>query len=736
MLRESRARGQTEPFRIAEARADQRVLVLVPSLSLLRQFRREWLETADASRPLADLCVCSDTTVAGGHVRGYSDDLVERAADLGVPVTSDPATIAAFLRLTGRRVVFGTYQSSARIAEAMAEPDVPPFDLVVADEAHRLAAGTDRTFATVLDGGRIRAHRRLFATATPRVVTAAVRQRAADADLEVVSMDDPAVFGAVAHRLSFGQAIAEDLLSDYRVVVLVTSDAEVAHLVSERRLVRSADEAVTDAATLAALAGTVRSIATLGLRRLISFHRTIRRAADFATALMERPSSDQPSIAASFVSGAMTSGERAQRLERLRAANGDAVLLANARCLTEGVDVPGLDGVVFVDPRWSPIDIVQAVGRVIRRADDKSVGTILIPVVVPESANPEALLEHSGFATVWAVVRALRSHDERLAEELSRARMSLGRTGRVGRSSFLTDHIGVLDLPLTIDPARFADAIDLRIVQAGSFDFDEGLGRLRHFVEREGHARVAPLHVERGARLGGWVHLQRTKYGRGELREERAIVLEAVPGWTWRPFDDDFVDGLRTLRAYVAREGHARVPQRHREGEVPLGTWINGVRLSQRAGRLSADRARTLEDLPGWVWDAHAETFERGLQALRAYALREGHLRPPRDHVEGGVRLMTWASQRRSDYRKGRLTPDEVASLESVPNWAWDPQAIEWAEGIAALQAYVARNGNARVPKLHREGAFRLGGWVIDRRVEHGRGELSAARVAELAALV
>lgn len=152
---------------VAEAMAAQRTLVLVPSLSLLRQFRTEWLET-DAQDPLlVDLCVCSDVTVAGGR-RGRVDELEERAADLGVPVTTDPARIAAFLAGSGRRVIFATYQSSPQIAAAMNDPSVPVFDLVVADEAHRLVAGTDRAFATVLDENRIRARRRLFATATPR----------------------------------------------------------------------------------------------------------------------------------------------------------------------------------------------------------------------------------------------------------------------------------------------------------------------------------------------------------------------------------------------------------------------------------------------------------------------------------------------------------------------------------------------------------------------------------------
>lgn len=724
---------------ISEARGDQRILVLVPSLSLLRQFRREWLEAADPGRPIFDLCVCSDVTVAGGHVRGYADDLIERATDLGVPVTADPATIAAFLRGGGRRVVFATYQSSARIAEAMSAEEVPVFDLVIADEAHRLAAATDRSFATVLDGSRIRARRRLFATATPRILTSALRRRAAEEDLEVVSMDDPAIFGEIAHRLSFGQAIAEDLLADYRVVVLATSDAVIAGLVEERRLVTSGDEPVTDAATLATLAGVRRSVAALGLRRLISFHRTIRRAEVFAEAAGVTRSSTEPSIDASFVSGAMTAGDRAMRLDRLTRSGENAVLLANARCLTEGVDVPGLDGVVFVDPRWSPIDIVQAVGRVIRRADGKRIGTIVIPVVVPETGDPDVILERSGFATVWAVVRALRSHDDRLAEELSEARMALGRTGRVMHASFLQDHFGMLDLPLTIDPGQFADAINLRIIDAGSFAFEEGLGRLETYAASVGHSSPPRgSRTDDGFALGLWVARRRDEYRAGRLRPDRVASLSKLPSWSWDPFGDDFDQGLAALLAFQAERGHARVPQSIRTAaDFALGTWVNGRRGDFRAGRLGPDRIAALEAIDGWVWNPYDEDFETGLMELSAFAASRGHAQVPKLHrTASGFRLGSWVDNRRLEQRKGRLDDDRVRRLESQMGWSWDPQTDQFKDGLARLHRYVVREGSARVPHAYRdETGFRLGAWVANRRNERRAGQLSDSQIAALGAV-
>jgi superfamily II DNA or RNA helicase len=725
---------------IAEARGDDRILVLVPSLSLLRQFRREWLEAADPSGPIYDLCVCSDTTVAGGHVRGYGDDLTERAADLGVPVTTDPETIATFLRGGGRRLVFGTYQSSDRIADAMTHSDVPPFDLIVADEAHRLAAGTDRTFATVLDGSRIRAHRRLFATATPRIVTAAVRQRAANDEVAVASMDDRAIFGAVAHRLSFGQAIAEDLLSDYRVVVLVTEDSEIARLVSERRLVDPSDAgAVTDAATLAAMSGTARAFGQLSLRRVISFHRTISRARSFASSSGLPLSAAQvglSNVSAVHVSGAMTSGERAERLDMLRDAGDRPRLVANVRCLAEGVDVPALDGLVFVDPRWSPIDIVQAVGRVIRKAPNKSVGTILIPIVAPVDGDPVAMLEASAFEPVWSVVRALRSHDNRLSEELSAARLALGRVGRVERPSFLDDHFTVLDLPLSVDRARFNDAIRIQVVRSGSASFEEGLGHLLAFVELHGHGRVPrSWNDPTGFPLGGWATERRVEYRRRTLPSDRVARLEAVLGWTWDPRGDDFQAGLAELRRFQEQFDNVRVPSGFTTPTgLKLERWLVKRRAQRNRGVLPPESTTALEAIPGWTWDLAEQIFDDCVAAATAYyAQRPGTEVPRGIRIPLGPDLGTWVTRQRSLYAAGKLAPARIARLNAIEGWNWNARATAYTRGLDALRRFSSSHRHSSVPgPFMDEQVFPLGAWVGFRRAEYRSGLLSEARRREL----
>ena len=254
-----------------------RTLVLVPSLSLLKQTLNVW--RANCTTEFASLPVCSDDTV------GNADDDVPLAhtSDLGVPVTTDPEEIAAFLRQrSSPRVVFATYQSSPQVTKAFALSRVPGFDLVVADEAHRCAGAVSSDFATVLDPVKIKAKRRLFMTATPRYFTGRVLKAAAEAEFEYASMDEEAKFGTVFHRLSFGEAIKDDLLTDYQVAIVGVDDATYLEWAKKAVLITRDGVEVTDAASLAGQIGLAKAMRKYDLRRVISFHSRVKRAREFA----------------------------------------------------------------------------------------------------------------------------------------------------------------------------------------------------------------------------------------------------------------------------------------------------------------------------------------------------------------------------------------------------------------------------------------------------------------------
>jgi superfamily II DNA or RNA helicase len=729
---------------ISERLEAKRTLVLLPSLTLLSQTVSEWL--ANTKEPFAYLPVCSDDTVSRGN-----DAAVLFTSDLEYPVTTNPDDIATFLRKRGRQVVFSTYQSSPQIAEAQTLSRVPGFDLVIADEAHRCAGKVSSVYGTVLDDKAIRAKKRLFMTATPRTYTARVQKKAQEADIEIASMDDEALFGPVVHQLNFGEAIEKKLLSDYQVVVVGVDNSRYKQMVDKRRIVKADKHINTDAETLAKHIALAKAIRDYDLRRTITFHSRIKTASEFANMLPKvvswMPPRHRPKVEliTDHVSGEMSTGERNRRLNRLRNIEpGQSAVLTNAGCLSEGIDVPALDGVVFIDPRRSQVDIVQAVGRAIRRAEDKTIGTIVIPVFLSDTDDPDTALSESEFEPVWSIVRALRSHDEALGEALDGIRVGMGRRGGGGG---LPPKI-ILDVPKGVS-ADFVDAFETRLVEGTTAGWLMGFGALERFVEREGHSRVGQHHFEtidgKSLRLGWWVHQRRQDYRKGIVSTKRVGLLEALPGWIWDPHEVDFQTAVAALKEIYSTQGHVRSLRDLRieltgGKQLQLRSWAEHVRADYRNGQLSPERVAALEVVPGWVWDPHEEDFQQGLRALEQFIEREGHARVVATHVEvydgDEFRLGQWVSVRRITGIGGRLSPERTAALEAIPGWVWNAGEAKYQQSFQALKQFVEREGHARVNPRHLEQfeneAIRLGQWVTLRRGQYKSRRISPERVAAL----
>ncbi len=448
-------------LRVAEAMNARRTLVLVPSLSLISQTLREW--TCDALRSFRFLPVCSDDTVRG------EDHLVSHTSELGVPATTDPAEVAKFMRGSGTRVIFSTYQSTPVLAAACKRYRVPPFDLAIADEAHRCAGLQPGPFSTILHPRKIHARKRLFMTATPRYFADTVKSRADEIGMEVASMDDHEVFGPVFHELKFSEAIRRNLLTDYTVVIIGVDDPMYRRFAEEGVFVTLNGKRITDVRTLASHIAVVKAAKQYDLRRIISFHGRVSRAREFATefpdfiAWMPKAATPSGNFWAELICGTMASSKRDAILDRLRELEPpERGLVSNARCLGEGVDVRALDGVAFIDPKESQVDIIQAVGRAIRKAENKKLGVIILPVYISSHEDEEKVLEDSSFKQVWRVLRALRAHDDRLADELDTIRTRIGRGKRV--RAYLPSKI-TLNLPERLDE-KFVDAIYLRTVHS------------------------------------------------------------------------------------------------------------------------------------------------------------------------------------------------------------------------------------------------------------------------------
>ena len=456
-----------------------RTLFLVPSLALMQQTVREW--SIDAQVPLRSFAVCSDTQV--GVRRGGADDLADiDVHDLEVPATTDGAKLAAKATVPDAErmtVVFSTYQSLQAVSDAQQRFGLPPFDLIVCDEAHRttgvtLAGEDESSFVRVHDGGFITGRKRLYMTATPRVYGEAVQQAARDEDAALCSMDDPALFGETLFTRNFGWAVENGLLADYKVVVLAVNEADVSASI-QRRLSDENNELMLDDATkivgcYKALLKSDFATDTAGdpapVRRAIAFARSIKASelvqAEFAEVARDWRAVVEAEAGADalppldckvrHVDGTFNAKSRDALLSWLKEETGrgdECRILTNARCLSEGVDVPALDAVMFLHPRKSQIDVVQAVGRVMRQAKGKRMGYVILPVGVPAGMEPEEALDNNDkYKVVWQILNALRSHDERLDATINKIGLGVDPGGRIEIIA-VTNH-----LPERAEPKR------------------------------------------------------------------------------------------------------------------------------------------------------------------------------------------------------------------------------------------------------------------------------------------
>ncbi|MFI2663231.1 DEAD/DEAH box helicase [Micromonospora carbonacea] len=700
----------------------QLTLVLVPSLALTAQALAEW--QTGSPQPFTPLVVCSDQTT-GDPWR------IDRGwwSDHGVKVTTDHYAVSAFLRRRDGqpKVLFSTYHSSQVVADAARRAGAR-FDLIVCDEAHRLAGLPDDRFRVALDDQQLPARRRLFVTATP------VHTGTRHVGETLLSMSDKALFGPVADTINLADAIAAGLLVDYRVLVIDGSHTS-AHL-----------NGGTEAS--AALVAAARE----GLSRVISYHSRVSRARQFAAAIHGLALPDGRTVHAAAVAGVDSTASRRAALNTLTDSNTDTVaVVANARCLAEGVNVPAVDGVVFADPRTSDVDIVQAVGRALRPAPGKTRGLIILPVTVPARSSDHEELLDSEFATVWAVLRALRSLDPRMAAELDQLRAWRTTGGekphQVGSHVSRLLHFNLTGVDLAKLAARTADDT------TEDESWQVMLPQLTTWAATHGHTVVPWSAKTRGQNLGRWVHIQRRAYATGILSTTQAARLEAVPGWAWT------VDGAWWLCDHTAVTTLAQrhrfdlnspnvanmlLPHRSRKNALTVGRWCAQQRRAHRDGDLPDWHTHMCEQIPGWTWHAGVpEREQRMVDALAEWVESHADANVPADRMWGRLPLGQFVTAVRRRNAAGRLALPLRDDILLVTPHKPSPGRLDWQLAdtrfqlhVDALRQYAARTGGCDIPENGTEilsgWTANIGDWAARQRHLHRRNELTPDRVALL----
>ena len=706
---------------VAEARLASRILVLLPSLALLRQVLHEWLRESNLPG-LAYLCVCSDPTVKDGL-----DSITTTQSDLDFQVSTDAASVREFLDapFAGRKVVFSTYQSARVVGAAVKPGEV--FDLAVFDEAHKTAGREGRNYAFALEDVNLPICKRLFLTATPRHYNPHQQDRDGDAKL-LFSMDRPDVYGPQAYCLTFAEAARRGIICGYKVIISVITSEMVTNELLKRGDVMVNGDAVCarEVANQIALRDVIEKY---GAQKVFTFHKTVASAESFVADGSEGIRSHLPNFETFHVNGTMPTARREREMRDFRAAA--CAVMSNARCLTEGVDVPAVDMVAFLSPRRSRVDIVQATGRAMRRSPDKTTGYVLVPLFVEQAANEsvEAAVSRSNFEEVWDVLHSLQEQDDVLADLIRNMGERKGR-GKGFDDSGFADRVDIVGFQIGFEELR--SAVATRCFESLFSSWDTYFGKLAAFKDRMGHCNVSSIGED--AQLGSWVAAQRNRRKNIALTEGQIARLDGLGFvWDWQEqrAQENWMKWYRELENYAKEKGNPHVPRTHMNVKLASWVWIQRLRKERdynSQSQLTPDQVALLEKI-GFHWDINEEKWIDMIGRLRRFREEHGHCDLSEDED-----LSTWAQRQRSAQARNKLDPERKAQLDEL-GFSWTGNRDRrWDEMFDRLKQYHTKNGNSDVPAKWNKDP-KLARWLSAQRQRRKKDEMTEDEMHRLDSL-
>jgi predicted helicase len=568
---------------LMESRSPDTTLVFVPSLALLSQIRNDWI--IDRKKDFLHLCVCSDP-----RVEDNEGDI--SLADCDFPVSTSADEVRRFLDFptTLPKVVFCTYQSTHVIVNAGRHV----WDLGIFDEAHKTAGRQRRTFSSALDDGNVPIKKRVFFTATPRHCNPLRKDAEGEAEV-LYSMDDEAQYGKVAYSLSCRKAVELGIICDYKVLITVFTTAEVNDwLLRHGRVpIKSVNEGgdfVTawDVANRLAIAKAYNEYA---VKKTFSFHSRVKMAKDFVSDGVQGIRSHLKDVTCRSVDGSMNIGERRKIMEVIK--DGPRALLANAKCLTEGVNLPSVDCVAFLSPKRSRIDVAQSMGRGMRKNGcSKKTGYVIVPlyVALAESENFDEAIKRAKFDTVLEVLQTLKEIDESFMDFLKELAQPKKRAK--GSSDWrLSDHVEFIAPTVLLE--QLANTIQLECIDTLISPWDRRIADFVAYKKINGHCKV-PFG---DGSLGVWCVTVRGDHRKGKLSQNRISQLDELDFWWGLPDSADLWDkNYANLVTYKEVNGDCNVPK----DNGSLGFWCDNQR--QRKGTLTPEQITQLDAL-GFCWD-------------------------------------------------------------------------------------------------------------------------------------
>ena len=565
---------------VMEALIPAKAIILMPSLALIRQTLHEWLRETNIKQ-FSFLCVCSDQSVSEGI-----DSLVINQSDLDFEVTTDPKRIRAYLDTPydGTKVVFTTYHSAPVVGESLKPEE--QFDYGVFDEAHKTTGKKDRRTGFALSDENLAIKKRLFLTATPRRYNPLKRDEQGEAE-QIFSMDDKALYGNACFTLSFGKAVDQEIICPYEVLISVITTEMITNAMLSHGEVNIAGDNVT-ALQVAHQIAVRDAVYKYKVRKIFTFHNTVKSAAVFTDKGPQGIKIHLPSCSTFHVNGEMASNHREKIMKAFNDA--DLAIMSNARCLTEGVDVPAVDMVAFLSPKKSQIDIIQAAGRAMRNATGKDKGYILVPLLVEQKKGEsiESAVLRADYTEVWDVLQCLKEQDDVLEDIIKIYGLNIEAPKKALADAKVKRRINILAPDIALKDIEAA-IVSTSLEQLTSV-WDSFYGELQFYYRENMHCNAEYFleGTKEDMKVIKWLEKQRGLYRKGELKQDRVEKLNKL-GIIWsykkHKLDDQWDEWERNfiqLTRYKRMHG-SPYPQ---SGEIV--TWLSEM--------LSLIKTHNLED--------------------------------------------------------------------------------------------------------------------------------------------
>jgi superfamily II DNA or RNA helicase len=739
-------------IRVADELGARLVLFVVPTLDLAAQTALAWRRDGHGEHMV--IVSSLDTNAR--------EDLVAAR----VMSTTDPHALGGLMSVVGEGedqiralTVICTYDSLNKIEETQTTGyAVPPFDLAVMDEAHRIAGRTGKKWAIANEAKRIRADRRLYMTATPRIFAAPELAESADTtrprrrhpagpDAEVLanSMDNEQVYGKKVFEYPLAQAVEDGRAADYRIVVPTLTYTDL-----RRRLnlpapapgSGSGEEGDSALRTTALHLAVLRAITEHRLTKVLVYFNLVSDARSFTRELphtLRQVRRTDPDLVPDipprlfFAHGEHTPAQRAETFAAFAAA--DCAILANSRLIAEGVDIPSVDAIVFADPTRSVIRCVQALGRALRLDVSGKTASLIVPVYVPPGACSENILG-TAYEPVWAIACALASHDHRILERLPDKANRLPReTSRVIERRWHFD--------FTVHPERIARAIDLAAFDprdpAVSRSRRLGLAAAQSYRDQYGHLDVPADYTDpTGYALGTFVTTMRDAAKTGRLEADWLAELDAL-GMIWDKHDAVWRSRLAAAADYHHTHGHLAAP-----AITPVGAWLAEQRHLAGRNQLDAARVDALSALaPDWRLP-HGADWHRKFHLLRAHlASGADPAALTRDTLLAGVKIGSWLHRQLATWPalhpgQQQLMTSLGLTPESYPLAPARRTRRTFEQTVQLLELFLYREGRAPAAResIRVDGdTVRIGAWLAKARTKHRAGQLPDEHVCLVAAL-